>query len=102
MKRIYPIDSNGRPHETREKRRTFADALDDTIQYLRTDLKLAKDEIVLLKTQKKEIIDSYEYKVQWLQDRVNEGVAREDALKKTQTKLVTEIERLKTKLDEYE
>jgi len=36
-----------------------------------------------------------------MQDRVNEGVAREDALKKTQTKLVTEIERLKTKLDEY-
>lgn len=54
-KPIYPIDSNGRPHETREKRRTFVDALDDTIEILEADLKLANDENKLLKQEVKRL-----------------------------------------------
>lgn len=55
MKPLYPIDSNGRPHETREKRRTFVDALDDTIEILETELKEANDEIKLLKQEVKRL-----------------------------------------------
>ena len=80
MKPIYPFDSNGRPLTRAKKPQN-----------------MSWDE-----SQKQAIIDSYEYQVHWLQDRVLEGEERENALKKIQSKLVTEIERLKTKLDEYE
>jgi HAMP domain-containing protein len=59
MKPIYPIDSNGRPHEKRgtprklDTMKTPVD--DDTVEWLQINLKLANEEIKALNKEVKRL-----------------------------------------------